>query len=89
MSGRNDELMVLTTGGTSVPPSQGGIMKVRITGNCMISGNAYDEGSIADLDKDVALEMITIGRAIPAESDRSVGLEKSDAPARKTRKKKA
>lgn len=81
--------MVLTIGGTPVPPSQGGIMKVRITGNCMISGNSYEEGSTADLDKDVALQMISIGRAIPAESDRSVGLEKSDAPARKTRKKKS
>ena len=81
--------MVLTTGGTSVPPSKGLKMKIKFTGNISVAGNHYDEGSIADLDKEVANELIQIGRALPASSDRSVGLEKSDAPAPKTRKKKS
>ena len=75
--------MVLTIGGAPVPPSTGEKMKVKITGNCSVAGNSYAEGSEANLDKDVALEMIAIGRAIPLTSDRSVGLESSDAPAPK------
>jgi len=63
-------------------------MKVKITGNCSVAGNSYAEGSTANLDKDVALEMIAIGRAIPVSSDRSVGLESSDAPAPKKRGRK-
>jgi len=80
--------MVLTIGGAPVPPSTGEKMRVKITGNCSVAGNSYAEGSTANLDKDVALEMIAIGRAIPLTADRSVGLESSDAPAPKKRGRK-
>ena len=80
--------MVLTIGGASSPPSTGEKMRVKITGNCSVAGNSYAEGSEANLDKDVALEMIAIGRAIPLTSDRSVGLESSAAPAPQKRGRK-
>lgn len=80
---------MLKLGGTSVPPSKEERMKIKFTGNVAVAGNHYEEGTTADLDKEVANELISIGRALPASSDRSVGLEKSDAPAPKTRKKKA
>ncbi len=80
---------MLKLGGTPVPPSKEERMKIKFTGNVSVAGNHYEEGTTADLDKDVANDLISIGRALPASSDRSVGLEKSDAPAPKTRKKKA
>ena len=71
------------------PPNNGDTMKIKFTGNCSVAGNHYDGGSTADLDKDVANSLIQMGRALPASSDRSVGLANSNAPAPKTRKKKA
>ena len=79
---------MLILGGTPVPPSDGDFMKIKFTGNCSVAGNHYDEGSTADLDKDVANSLIHMGRALPASSDRSVGLANSNAPAPKTRKRK-
>ena len=63
-------------------------MKVRLLRSVAVSGVHYDADSVADLDEATSAELIGMGKAIPAKSNRAVGLPGSDAPKPKTRTKR-
>ena len=61
-------------------------MKVLFTRSVSVNGEHCEEGSTRDIGDNIASELIASKRAIKAETDRSVGLAKSET---KTKKRKA
>ena len=56
---------MLKLGGAPVPPSKEERMKIKFTGNVSVAGNHYEEGTTADLDKEVANDLISMGELFP------------------------
>ena len=63
-------------------------MRVRFIRSVAVSGVHHDADSVADLDDALSAELIGMGKAIPAKSNRAVGLPGSDFPKTKSRKKR-
>lgn len=70
-------------------------MKYQVVKGCVIKGEGYQPGAVVELDKDLARQLMGIGRVVPHDesqpANRSVGLEESEeAPVkRRGRPKKA
>ena len=64
-------------------------MEVRFLRSVAIAGVHYDAGDAADLDDALSAELIGMGKAVPAKSNRAVGLPDSDAPKPKIRRKRS
>ncbi len=60
-------------------------MRVRLLRSVAVSGVNYDAESVADFDDQTSAELIRMGEAIPATSNRAFGLPGSDSPTTKTR----
>ena len=60
-------------------------MRVRLLRSVAVSGVKYDAESVADFDDQTSAELIRMGEAIPATSNRAFGLPGSDSPKTKTR----
>lgn len=63
-------------------------MKIRFIRSVLVAGIHHGEGSEAELDSEVCAELIGMGKALPAKSNRAVGLKDSDTKSTKTRKRK-
>jgi len=68
-------------------------MKYQVIRDCMIKGTVHRVGDVVDLDKEVATQLLAIGRVAPHDEsqteNRSVALEVSDQkPKRRGRPKK-
>lgn len=82
---------------TALPTSQkDDPMPYLITKSCMAGGERRNAGDVVDLSEAEGRSLITMGRAEaapvvkkPTVSDRSVALDKSDAPAPKKRGRKS
>ena len=62
-------------------------MKVVILSDCAVKGEHLTAGSTHDLADEDASALLAMKKAIPAQTNRSVGLEKSEGPKPKKRKK--
>lgn len=57
-------------------------MKYQVVKGCVIKGEGHQPGSVVELDKDLARDLMGIGRVVPHDesqpANRSVGLEASE-----------
>ena len=56
-------------------------MKYEVIKGCVVKGKACHPGEIVDLDKSQAVDLIGIGRIIPAGEKQDVAVEASENPA--------
>jgi hypothetical protein len=69
-------------------------MKYKVIKGCVIKGESCHPGAVVDLDKDLARDLMGIGRVMPHDEskpvNRAVGLESSEeAPAKRRGRTKA
>lgn len=67
-------------------------MKIELIRGTVIEGQAKEAGAVVDVDETLASMLMSTGKGVPhaekaAKSDRSVGLDTSDAPTTKSRSK--
>ena len=62
------------------------MIRVKIIRACAIKGEHVSAGDSVELADAEAQELIDMGKAVRVESNRAIGLKKSDGPKMKTRK---
>jgi|TARA_B100001964_G_scaffold218150_1_gene258906 predicted RNase H-like HicB family nuclease len=62
------------------------MIRVKIIRACAIKGEHVSTGDSVELADAEAQELIDMGKAVRVESNRAIGLKKSDGPKMKTRK---
>ena len=62
------------------------MIRVKILRSCAIAGSHVQAGDSAEVEETVARELIDMGKAVRLDTNRALGLKKSDGPKIKTRK---
>ena len=62
------------------------MIRVKILRSCAIAGSHVKAGDSAEVEETVAGELIDMGKAVRLDTNRALGLKKSNGPKIKTRK---